>query len=252
MIVLCYGMTKSGSTLAFELCKAVLEQRGYQQRRLPDTVTVPGRNVNFINEVSISRLRAALADSSDKEIIAIKVHAPAGATEIKFIESAIADGTMKVQVNLRDPREICLSLVDAGRKAREKNRGAFAEIVTLADAAAGVGKQLRVCRNWGAINGALHLLYNDVAFDAPRAVQEICADFGFPMLDESELATAMSQVFEDAFTQRNKAVKDRYRSDMSEQDGETLLAQLGGGRAFVRHVCEQRDFEWFRRERESA
>lgn len=250
MIVISYGMTKSGSTLAFELCKAILEQRGFQQRRLPDGVVTAGHHINFQNEMSVTGLNAALKEVSAKEFIAIKVHCSLRPSEIQFIESAIADGAMKVHVNLRDPREICLSLVDAGAHARQKNHKAFSEIISLEDAAKVTSRQLKACRRWGSIDGALHLFYNDVAFESAVAVRQICADFGFPMLNDEELKIVLNRVISEAFTQRNKAVKDRYKDELTPRQNEFLLEEMKGGQAFIRRVCEQRDFSWFKQARD--
>jgi hypothetical protein len=250
MIVISYGMTKSGSTLAFELCKSILQEQGSEQRRLPDGVVAPGHHINFLSEVSVDRLKAAINEVSAKENIAIKVHCSLGPAEIEFIERAISDGEMKVQVNLRDPREVCLSLVDAGAKAREKKRMAFSEINGLEDAAKIVSRQLTVCRRWGSITGALHLFYNEVAFDSPVAVRQICDDFGFPMFNDENLGIVLHRVFSEAFTQRNKAVKDRYKDDLTLRQNEFLLEELKGGQAFIRRICEQRDFRWFKQARE--
>jgi hypothetical protein len=252
MIVISYGMTKSGSTLAFELCKAVLEQRGFQQRRLPDGVVTAGHHINFQNDVSLAVLKGLLKEVAPEEIIAIKVHCAVGGAEIPFIESAIADKQMKVHVNLRDPREICLSLIDAGAKAREKNRAAFSEIAGLEDAAKAASRQLKSCRRWGSIEGALYLFYNEVAFDSAVAVRQICADFGFPALTDEELAIVLNRVFKEAFTQRNKAVKDRYKDELTLRQNEYLLEELKGGQGFIRRVCEQRDFSWFKQGREAG
>ncbi len=249
MIVLSYGMTKSGSTLAFELCKAVLERRGFAQRILPDGVVAPGRKINFINRPAVPVLRRLLDAVPPQDIIAVKVHAPLGEEDVRFIER-MAD-RIKVQVNLRDPREICLSLMDAGTKAREKGRPAFSEIHTLDEAADNVNKQFEACRRWAAIAGALHLLYNDVAYEPASAVARICEQFGFAMLNAAELKAVFDHVFDAAFTQKNKAVKDRYRTDLTPAQNEALLDRLTDGRDYIARVFEQRDFGWFARTAEA-
>jgi hypothetical protein len=245
MIVLSYGITKSGSTLAFELCKSVLQQKGFEQRRLPDEVVAPGHHVNFINDVSLSALQRLVAETAKTEIVAVKVHAQINTPEIDFVERAIANGDMKVHVNLRDPREICLSLEDAGKKARENNRAAFSEIKNVEDAAKVVKRQLAICRQWGAIKGALHLFYNEVAFDTPVAVRHMCDDFGFEMFGQEDLQVVMDRVFKEAFTQRNKAVKDRYKDDLTVRQNEEFLEKVKGAHSFIRKVVEQKDYSWF-------
>jgi hypothetical protein len=247
MIVLCYGVTKSGSTLAFELCKSVLQQKGFEQRRLSDDYVAPGHHVNFLNDLSLGSLQKLVQGASASEIIAVKAHAAIGPAEMEFVESAVAQGQMKVQVNLRDPREVCLSLEDAGKKARENNRAAFAEIKNLEDAAKVVSRQLNICQHWGSIKGALYLFYNEVAFETPLAVNQLCADFGFEMFDAEQMKAVIDRVFNEAFTQRNKAVKDRYKDDLTVRQNEALLEMIKGGPSFIRRVCEQKDFGWFQR-----
>lgn len=245
MIVLSYGMTKSGSTLAFELCKSVLQQRGYDQRRLPDGAVAPWHHINFFNTLTVENLQRALDEVSPKEIIAVKTHVAIGPDERAFIEKRIAEASIKVHVNYRDPREVCLSLVDAGVQARERGRPAFAEIHTLADAARIVRRQLGVCRRWGAVRGALHLYYNDVAFDTRHAVDQMCTDFGFELLSPAEYDTIVDGLFHNTFTQKNKAVIDRYK-ELTDRQNAFLIEQIPGIQDFISRVCVERDHSWFR------
>jgi hypothetical protein len=245
VIILSYGMTKSGSTLAFELCKAVLQQNGSDQRRLPEDVIPPPHHINFLTDVSVENLKALLAEVKPSEKVAVKVHAPIGKEEMALVESCVADGTMKVHVNYRDPREVCLSLVDAGAKAREKNRPAFSEIRTLEDAAKVVRRQLGTCRKWGSIKGVFYLFYNDVAFDTRAVADRMSIDFGFGPLSDEDYKKVADEVFNEAFTQKNKAAKDRYKDDLTVRQNEFLLEEIKPAANFIRKVCEQSDFNWF-------
>ncbi|WP_189638928.1 hypothetical protein [Paramylibacter ulvae] len=47
MIVFCYGMTKCGSTLAFETARSALELSGYPQPRLSMSALGVTRKINF-------------------------------------------------------------------------------------------------------------------------------------------------------------------------------------------------------------
>jgi hypothetical protein len=244
MIVLSYGMTKSGSTLAFELCKSVLQQKGFEQRRLPDQVVTPWHHINFITDLGAASLERAMAEVSGREIIAIKTHVAFGGDGKDFIESGIREGTLKVHVNYRDPREICLSLVDAGVQARENEKPAFSDIHTLRDAARIVRRQLNVCRQWGALQSVLHLHYNDVAFDTRRVVDQMSADFGFPPVSDEEYGEIAHRVFNEAFTQKNKGIKNRYK-ELNLRQNEFLTRQIPGIADFINRICVERDYGWF-------
>jgi hypothetical protein len=244
MIVLSYGMTKSGSTLAFELCKSILQQNGYEQRRLPDWVVVPSHHINFITDLSVDSLQRLMQEVSPLEIIAIKAHTAFDAAARQFIEDSIRHGQMKVHLNYRDLREICLSLMDAGMQAREAGKPAFAEIHTLADAAKAARRQLAICRVWGALNGAMHLHYNDVAFDTRRVVDQMCTDFGFRKVKSREYEKLANRVFNEAFTQKNKGVKDRYK-ELSAGQQKFLQTHILGFDDFMNRICIERDYSWF-------
>ena len=52
LIYISYGITKSGSTLAFQLARTILDLAGFAQVRLSDTATVPGRRINFVERIT--------------------------------------------------------------------------------------------------------------------------------------------------------------------------------------------------------
>jgi hypothetical protein len=244
MIVLSYGMTKSGSTLAFELCKSILEEKGFEQRRLPDWIVVPNHHINFLVDLTVDSLRRLSQEVSPLEIIVIKAHAAFDAAARQFIEDGIRRNQIKVHLNYRDLREICLSLVDAGVQAREAEKPAFAEIHTLADAAKATRRQLAICRVWGSLQGAMHLHYNDVAFGTRRIVDQMCADFGFDKVNDKEYAKIANHVFNEAFTQKNKGTIDRYK-ELSERQQKFLEMHILGYDDYLNRICIERDYSWF-------
>ena len=249
MILICYGMTKSGSTLAFELVKAILERHGHVQRRLPDGVVRPLHTVNFANFQTPDDLARLKAEVAVDEIIAIKVHGPLAPDTQVYLEAAIAEGSYRLHVNYRDPREVCLSLLDASEKARvrdpEATRG-FGIIKGWDEAAAFAQKQIQHCLAWSSVPGALHLYYNDVAFATEAVLTRLCAHLELPALTAVENAALRQQVFDTAFTQRNKAVIDRYKSDLTPEQNTDLLARIEGAAQFIERACEARDTEWLR------
>jgi hypothetical protein len=245
MIVLSFGMMKSGSTLAFELCKGVLMAAGHPQRRLPDGLVSPGSRINFLTSLTVASLGRLAASVKPGEIIALKTHLGLSSDVFAFLSAPENRQTFKVQLNYRDPREICLSLVDAGASARAAGRPAFAEIETLEQAAHIVSKQLATCRRWGSIPGALHLAYNDVAFAPDAVIARICAQLGLPAPDEAFTRAARRHAFEDAFTQFNKAVRDRYLDELTVRQNEMILATVRGAPRFINSVLAKGDMSFF-------
>jgi hypothetical protein len=238
VILISYGITRSGSTLCFEFAKRILEEAGFPQRRLSDALTVPGRRINYRREWSIESVEALLREVREDEYIAIKTHGPPGPD----LRTALAaDGRferVKVHVNLRDPREVALSLRDAGERARRLNKLTFSEIQSLDDACRRIRPDIGHCREWGSIPGSLKLHYDDVAFDSIRAIARMADHLGVPAKPESVATFVRSH----AFTQFNKGQPKRYLRDMTPAEAESIRLQYS---EFIERVCEARDYSWF-------
>lgn len=244
MILISYGITKSGSTLAFELAKAILSTAGHEQVRLSDDVVEPGHHINFINQVTQPRIEALINAVPDDQIVAIKTHTGFSPTLLPYLDDLSGAGKIKVHANSRDPREVCLSLLDAGEQARERNRKAFSEVETLEQAAENVHRQFGVFIRWASINGSLHLAYNKTAFEMEAAIADIAAHLGV----EPDAAEVRRIVTDVAFTQKNKAVKDRYKSELTPEQDKELQDIF---RPFIRNICETQNPEFFERRRAS-
>lgn len=218
MLVFSYGIPKSGSTLAFELAKGVARLAGHRQRRLP--AAVRGRHrVNFLQHLDPAELEA-LARGAEDRILVVKTHAVPGTTWIGAYERLAARGQVRAHVNHRDPRDICLSLLDAGRLARARGEAAFAEFVTLADAEARVRRYLDELVVWSRLPAALTLRYEVCAFATDVAIRAIAADLGV-RCPAWPVRVWVQRV---AFTYRNKALPARHRRELPTGEIEWLSA----------------------------
>lgn len=248
MIVLCYGMTKSGSTLAFELCKAVLAAHGHVQRQLSDAVVVrEGHGGNFMVRPTPEKLQRTLLELAPGEIIAIKLHARLTTETRTYLASPVARDSCRVQVSYRDPRDIALSLLDAGQHIREHypefNRG-FARFHTLRESAEGAAVQMEVCKIWAGLPGALHLHYEDTAFAPEPVIARMCEQLGLAQFDAVTLAAVRNTAFAEAQAQKNKAMSHRHQDDLTPEQNEVLLSSIPGARPFIEKACIHRDYRW--------
>src|SRR4029077_18506857 len=110
---------KSGSTLAFELVKGMLESVGQAQTRLPDGPVDAGRRNNYIDSLDAPRIDALLASIGSRSI-AVKTHCGFRDQLFPLLEERQACGELQIVASYRDPRDICLSLLDAGSRARSR------------------------------------------------------------------------------------------------------------------------------------
>jgi len=237
MLVLCYGITKSGSTLAFELVKGILETIGQPQIRLPGGVVSPLHALNFLTQINREKLEP-LMDYVGDHWVAVKTHAQLPDSAFTYLEQMQSRGRLRVIASYRDPREICLSLADAGANARSRGAKPFSKFVHSDDAVPSVLRQIANFRRWGALNGALRLSYDMVAFAPDSAVDRIEQHLGV----ESDRERAKCHAFAEALTQKNKAVRYRAKNEMT---GEQYARLTEAFSEFIQNVCETDDEGWF-------
>lgn len=209
MVVFSYGIPKSGSTLAFQLARCVAMLGGHRQRLLPPPLSTPGHRVNFHLDLDPALLRA-VAERAGGRILLMKTHARPGPEWIAEYTRLAAEGRAAAHVNHRDPRDICLALLDAGKGARRAGAAAFSEYVTLDDAARRTAAYLDELRLWTALPGVLELRYEVCAFRMDEAIDRIKAHLGLrcPNWPVRFYANRI------AFTHRNKAVPERHRREL--------------------------------------
>jgi len=217
MLVLCYGLTKSGSTLAFELIKGLLETAEHAQERLPDGVVNPGHRINYAQPLTRKRLNEILSAIGERWI-AVKTHSGIADPLFTYVAKLQRERKLQLVVSYRDPRDICLSMLDAGERSRAAGAKEFSEITDLSVAAARVSEQVEKFFKWSAVPGALLLPYDTVAFDPETAIDQIQSCLGLHVDRER----AKQYAFEEAFTQKNKAQRRRFVSELTAQQNAEL------------------------------
>jgi hypothetical protein len=224
MLVLSFGIQKSGSTLAFELVRGVLMAAHFPQRRLPDGVVAPKHRANFVRLQEDTRavVDGILGALRPGEIAVVKTHDVFAEEHRTYLADLIGAGRLRVQTCHRDPRDVCLSLVDAGNRARRAGRTAFNEITTLEEAANAVSRNIERLRQWRTLPNVLTLPYATVAFESHSAVRAIEAYLGV----HTNVLAAIHHAFFDAFTQRNKAIKERHKRELTPEQTEALTMRF--------------------------
>lgn len=243
MLVLCYGIPKSGSTIGFELVKGVLLGAGVSQDRLSAPGITKAKNPkkkNFfakprrqsLPEFKDTLLRLISAIGPDR-MVAVKTHMGAPAAAFAWLEELQARRQLQVIASYRDPRDICLSLVDAPR---------FARLEDLEIAADHVEGRLRQFMFWASLKGALRLCYETVAFEPHKAIDLIEQTLGVTC----DRDHAIKYAFEQAKTPFNKGIPHRHLTDMTDEQKERYTQRFD---TFIQKVCVEDDQEWFEQRR---
>lgn len=255
MLVLCFGIPKSGSTLAFELVRGVLMGAGYPQDPLRvENVAPTGRGVNFMKalqrgraskeeesderRVTITResMTRVISEIGDNRIIAVKTHEAFPPPMFEWLENLQAERKLQVFASYRDPRDICLSLLDQAQDARDRGRFTFSRIADLEHAVGNVKRRLSSFQRWAALTGSVKLYYETVAFSPDDAITAIEKALGLTADHEA----VKKYAFEEAFTQKNKAVSHRHL-ELDPEEQKKLRREFG---KFIRRAFDGDFDKW--------
>jgi hypothetical protein len=244
MLVLCYGIPRSGSTLAFEMVSEILRGGGFEQAFVRNDRAGPqtrkGKNArNYLDRISREAITELVAAIGPSRKIAVKTHGAFTVDLFPWLEELQRKGDMQVIASYRDPRDICLSLMEAGEKSRNKPvPGSFRRVDSFETAAQNVKHRVVSYRRWAALQGTLRLNYETVAFHPDDAIAKIEAVFGI----KSDREQVKRHAFEDANTLKNEARSHRHLEDMDTGNRTALSENF---RTFIRKACEEDDQNWY-------
>lgn len=236
MIIVSYGITKSGSTLAFETLKGCLIEAGFPQRKLPQAVLKSESAVNYSDfKYQTEEILDLLLDEvAPDERIVIKTHGFLPANQFERVSELIKKGKVLVQISHRDPRDISLSMLDAGRAARKNGRKAFSKLHAIDDTIAELRKQLNQLSSWSDLPNTLHVEYEELAFSPDQAIPRISGFLGVSATPEYVLKYTTQ-----SFTQQNKMKRRRYRREMPARDRKLVV------QAAHSYILENNYLTWF-------
>ena len=208
LIYFSFGMTKSGSTLAYELARSALVLAGYEQPRLSTKAVLDRKKLNFVAHLDADAVAALKAETAALGTpVAIKTHTRPDAEVVKLLQS----GEATAHAVYRDPRDMALSMVDHGARALAKGKTAFTEFKTAEDAIENICHQTNSLRSWLSLPNVRPLFYDDVAFDTEKTVGLMLAELGVDVPSEDVIYMAAHQ----RFTQLNKGVRARHETEMA-------------------------------------
>ncbi len=164
-----YGVTRSGSTLAYKLLSRLLRLAGRPQRPLSPPLVLEGQDSNYTDELA----PALLAATAPGELLAVKTHGPLTAAAAAWLREGQAIG----HVVVRDPCDVALSLLGAGELAKTAG-GGFGGIESLEIALTHLRKQDRYVADWLAQPNMLLLRYDELAEDPAGCVRRMARQIG--------------------------------------------------------------------------
>lgn len=203
MIYICYGMTKSASTFLYQLTERIFELSGLQPVRLKPPLVRKGsidNDFGDIDEVALARVADEVGDRN----VVLKTHGRL----TPVVADRINKGGLFASVAVRDPREIALSMLDHGDRARRWRLAAFSEFIALEDTLKSLDGQVVVAGMWAAVPRSAVFRYNDICFDTAGTIARICQQIGV-QLDPGDVMAGFRGG--GAIGQFSKGVPLRYR-----------------------------------------
>ncbi len=215
LVYISFGMTKCGSTLAFQFTRRLLVANGIRQERLSNDLIGPEPVENYIDEFSKNRtnMLAREAEAAGGPIV-IKTHAPLSAPVRDLFRQDQAVG----QAVYRDPREMALSMLDHGKKTRALGRPNFAQFVVLRDTIETIIEQIGLLSGWLRTPNVMPYYYDDFAWGDKQVLEPITRQ----MLLEKAPEHLTERVKATRFTQLNKAIPQRWRSEMTQTESQAF------------------------------
>ncbi|GGF87492.1 hypothetical protein GCM10007301_54230 [Azorhizobium oxalatiphilum] len=171
MIYLCYGVTKSASTFLYQITEEIFSASGLGFCRLShDGPLQMSNHYDTIDPSLITRI----AESAGERPVVLKTH---GALH-PGVADMIAAGEVLASASIRDPREIALSMVDHGRRARANGEQAFAEVFDPTEALFALDMQIEIFTRWAGVPQTEVFTYNEICFDTEATIRRLARQIG--------------------------------------------------------------------------
>lgn len=218
-LYICFGVQKSGSTLAYQLSRAVAERAGFDQAPLhPDR---PGNAFNNQDSDGFAEMLAH-AERTDRRMVVLKTHAE----PMPSLVRAVLDGTAVVQAHTRDPRDVALSMLDAAARNDAWGKNHRKEpLQSVDDAIVRIRRMVRRHQEWAQLPGTLCLNYERTAFSTQDTVRQIAAHMGVTAAPLRDAMRAKRR-----FTQFNTGRSQRHLAEMAPE------VQMAWYREFSEHI----------------
>ena len=226
MLIVSAGMEKSGTGWYFNMTNDVLVAAGHSDsRQIREQYGLQSIMEHFncnIGELTASKLKQLIAPLQDGKTFCVKTHSGYPQDLAYFMR----DAPVLATYIYRDPRDVALSLIDHGRKARGHGEShIFGTIYTIRDAIDWVvSKLIPVWEQWSSADGVLMVRYEDLFDLILEEMKRLCNFLDIGLNDQQllDIASKYDPDNHETFGKKglhfNKGKKFRFASEMKKQD----------------------------------
>ncbi|RYD49056.1 MAG: hypothetical protein EOP85_02345 [Verrucomicrobiaceae bacterium] len=229
-LFLSYGMPKSGSTLAFEITRTMLELAGIPQHKIGNDLTDPKTQINFVSRLDGKALTGLLEETSGRSAIPVAIKTHSGL--FPKVGKALESGRIIGHAVCRDPRDMALSMLDAAREGRAWGQDQKKQLQTVADTENRLRKSIEQFRLWAEIPGVMPIHYERLAFDTETVASEIAEHLRISV----DIRKAVEIATGTKFTQFNQGKSQRWKTEMDPADAKRLEGMFSN---YIRTYCSE-------------
>jgi hypothetical protein len=172
-----------------------------------------------IDPVSAEKLALVQEEIGDRCAV-IKTHGARTPAAARLVD----EGRAQVFVSYRDLRDVTLSLIDHGARTRAAGGKDFAEFLKPRDSITMLTDAVSRMQTWMTDCNPLLVPYDEVAFDTRTTVARIAERLGVHVSVEEVLDAFKDK--QQSIIQFNKGIKDRYKSELDEEDSQLFLTHF--------------------------
>ena len=207
-----YGMTRSGSTLAFETEKVILEKYGMSQEK----IMIEGLEnwiENYLPEKCLSDINflKKINEKTLANFVVFKTHGAANEKLLNFIRKF----NIPVTISVRDPKDIAISLLEISKKNRSINETGFIDIISFKDAIKNIEEDLWRLETWRPLieEGIAKVIpYEEIIEEAEILINYLADITSKPKL----LISDIREITKKRFTQFNVGVAGRGQKSLNQ------------------------------------
>ena len=228
LLYISYGMAKSGSTLAFQLVSAILEEAGVPQYDLDlsEAETINDRRfVGVIRPPELAHM-VAVAKGRPQSPVVVKTHSGLW----NCVAEGLDNGWIIGHAICRDPRDIALSMMDASRENRAWGKREGQPLRHVEDALDYVRAHAKKFQDWARHPAIKPFSYERIAFDTEAVAAEMAKQLGV----EAD-AKRVAKIAKASQTNFNKGRSRRHAAELSKGVNDQIRTEFGD---FIDKWCD--------------
>lgn len=215
-----YGMTKSASSFIYQLEERVFKLSNYDLVKIPHEIRGNKAAENYLGPITDDKIREVLDWLPKNAVTVIKTHGAPSQLACDLVEQ----GQAFASATYRDPRDIAVSMVDHGQRARAKGIADFANFHKPSDALSDIKHQLNRLNPWLNLSACQPLSYDLIRTSPEKVVQLILDQVGLKGVDISSVLEPFFQ--KNNIIHYNVGVSGRYHNFMSQEEVEKFNKEL--------------------------